>query len=232
MTETIADREAVSSTSMTCSPRTLVPAEMGGFSGANCQGPVGRAVTSSNRLEVPPASEAQPMTQPALPKSFEYSLAERIVSQGSVSRYSESSARLFELLLNCFGSGSGIDRKISIMGRPSGPRAEMSGAKRLLEARELWPLFVVYLMAIAAVVTLGADVALSSGGSGTIVSVSTVGHSGNLTNFGGAIATPNGDFIYTMTCIQLHVGDQVHYERDFLEGFQLIGALPDNCTAT
>ena len=108
----------------------------------------------------------------------------------------------------------------------------MSRAKRLLEARELWPLFVVYLMAIAAVVVLGADVATSSGGSGTIVSVSTLGHRGNLTNFAGAVATPNGDFTFSMSCVQLHVGDHVHYERDFLEGFQLVGALPDNCTTT
>jgi hypothetical protein len=112
------------------------------------------------------------------------------------------------------------------------PRAGMSGVKELLEARELWPLFVVYLIAIAAVVILGADVAISSGGNGTIVSVSTMTHSGNLTNFAGAVSTPNGDFDYTMSCVQLHVGDQVQYEHDFLEGFQLVGALPDNCTTT
>jgi len=28
------------------------------------------------------------------------------------------------------------------------------------------------------------------------------------------------------------VGDQVHYEHDFIEGYQLVGALPDNCTTT
>ena len=104
--------------------------------------------------------------------------------------------------------------------------------KELLKAKELWPLLVVYLIAIAAVVVLGTDVASSSGGNGTIVSVSTVGPNGNLTSFSGTVATPNGDFAYSMSCIQLHVGDQVHYEHDFLEGFQLVGALPDNCTTT
>jgi len=109
---------------------------------------------------------------------------------------------------------------------------EMSALKELFKAKELWPLLVVYFIAIAAVVILGVDVATSSGGSGTIVSVNTVAHSGNLTSFAGAVSTPNGDFDYTMSCIQLHVGDQVHYEHDFLEGFQLVGALPDNCTTT
>ncbi|HXW94257.1 MAG TPA: hypothetical protein VEJ19_00950 [Nitrososphaerales archaeon] len=108
----------------------------------------------------------------------------------------------------------------------------MSDAKELLKAKELWPLLVVYLIAFAAVVVLGADVATSSGGEGTILSVSTVARSGNLTNFSGTIATPNGNFTYAMSCNQLHVGAQIHYERDFLEGFQLVGALPDNCTTT
>jgi hypothetical protein len=108
----------------------------------------------------------------------------------------------------------------------------MSAVKKLLEARELWPLLAIYLMAIVAVATLGVDVATSSGGSGTIVSVNTVGQSGNLTDFAGAVATPNGNFTYAVSCIQLHAGDQVQYEHDFLEGFQLIGALPDNCTTT
>lgn len=108
----------------------------------------------------------------------------------------------------------------------------MSSVKELLKARELWPLFVVYLIAIVAVVILGVDVATSSGGSGTIVSVTTVGKSGNLTSFAGAVATPSGTFTYAMSCSQLHVGDQVHYEHDFLEGFQLVGSLPDNCTTT
>jgi hypothetical protein len=108
----------------------------------------------------------------------------------------------------------------------------MSGVKELFKARELWPLLVIYLMAFAAVVILGADAATSSGGNGTIMSVSTMARSGNLTNFAGAVATPSGDFPYAMSCIQLHVGDQVHYEHDFLEGFQLVGALPDNCTTT
>jgi hypothetical protein len=118
------------------------------------------------------------------------------------------------------------------MDRPPRPRTGMSGVRELFEARELWPLFVVYLIAFAAVVILGADAATSSGGNGTIVSVNTMTHSGNLTNFAGAVATPNGDFDYTMSCIRLHVGDHVQYERDFLEGFQLVGALPDNCTTT
>lgn len=108
----------------------------------------------------------------------------------------------------------------------------MSGVKELFKAKELWPLFVIYLMAIAAVVILGADAAASSGGNGTIVSVNIVGRSGNLTDFAGAIATPNGNFTYAMSCIRLQIGDQVHYEHDLLEGFQLVGALPDNCTAT
>ena len=106
----------------------------------------------------------------------------------------------------------------------------MSSVKELFKAKELWPLLVVYLIAIAAVAILGVDVATSSGGSGTIVSVSAMGHSGNLTSFAGSVATPNGDFTYTMSCIDLHVGDQIHYEHDFLEGFQFVGALPDNCT--
>jgi len=108
----------------------------------------------------------------------------------------------------------------------------LSGVKELLKAKELWPLLVVYLIAIAAVAILGADVATSSGGNGTIISVSSVAYSGNLTSFVGSVATPNGDFSYAMSCVQLHVGDQVHYEHDFLEGFQLVGALPDNCTTT
>ena len=74
--------------------------------------------------------------------------------------------------------------------------------------------------------------ATSSGGSGTITTVTVMGGSGNLTNFAGSVATPNGDFTYDMSCLRLHVGDQVHYEHDFLEGFQLVGALPDNCTTT
>ena len=108
----------------------------------------------------------------------------------------------------------------------------MSAVKELFKAKELWPLIAIYLIAIVAVAVLGADVATSSGGSGTVVSVSTVGHSGNLTNFAGAIATPTGDFTYSMSCAQLHVGDRVQYEHDFLEGFQLVGTLPDNCTTT
>ena len=108
----------------------------------------------------------------------------------------------------------------------------MSGVKELLRAKELWPLLVVYLIAITAVVVLGADVATSSGGNGTIVSVSAGTRRGNLTSFAGAISTPNGDFNYIMSCTQLSVGDQVHYEHDFIEGYQLVGALPDNCTTT
>jgi len=129
-------------------------------------------------------------------------------------------------------AGSEVNRKVSIMERPSGIELGMSGVKELLKAKELWPLLVIYLIALAAVVILGADVVTSSGGNGTIVSASTIAHSGNLTSFAGSIATPNGDFSYTMSCAQLHVGDPVHYEHDFLEGFQLVGALPDNCTTT
>ena len=108
----------------------------------------------------------------------------------------------------------------------------MSAVKELLRAKELWPLFFIYLIAIGSVVILGADVATSSSGDGTVASVSAAGHSGNLTNFMGAITTANGGFTYSMSCIQLRVGDVVHYEHDFLEGYQLVGSLPDNCTAT
>jgi len=113
-----------------------------------------------------------------------------------------------------------------------GSRAVVSAVKELLKARELWPLFAIYLIAIGAVVVLGADVATSSSGNGTVASVSTAGHSGNLTNFVGAIVTPSGGFTYSMSCVQLQVGDTVHYEHDFLEGYQLVGTLPDNCTTT
>jgi len=108
----------------------------------------------------------------------------------------------------------------------------MSAVKELLKAKELWPLFAIYLIAIASGLILGADVAASSSGGGVVASVSVAGHSGNLTNFVGAIATPNGGFTYSMSCIQLSVGDNVQYEHDFLEGYQLVGSLPDNCTTT
>ena len=108
----------------------------------------------------------------------------------------------------------------------------MSAVKELLRARELWPLIVIYLIAIGSVVILGADVATSSSGDGTVASVSAAGRSGNLTNFVGAIATANGGFSYGMSCVQLRVGDRVHYEHDFIEGYQLVGTLPDNCTTT
>ena len=108
----------------------------------------------------------------------------------------------------------------------------MSAVKELLKAKELWPLFAIYLIAIASGLILGADVATSSSGDGVVASVSVAGHRGNLTNFVGAIATPNGGFTYSMSCIQLSVGDKVQYEHDFLEGYQLVGSLPDNCTTT
>ena len=108
----------------------------------------------------------------------------------------------------------------------------MSAVRELFSAKELWPLFVIYLIAIGSVVILGADVATASSGDGTVASVSAKGHSGNLTNFVGAIATPKGGFTYSMSCIRLSVGDKVHYEHDFLEGYQLVGTLPDNCTTT
>jgi len=120
------------------------------------------------------------------------------------------------------------DRKVSNVELLS--RAGVSAVRELFNAKELWPLFVMYLIAIGSVVILGADVATSSSGDGTVASVAAQGHNGNLTNFAGAIATPNGGFSYRMSCVKLSVGDEVHYEHDFLEGYQLVGTLPDNCT--
>jgi len=89
---------------------------------------------------------------------------------------------------------------------------------------------VISMVGVASVVVLGVDAATSYKGTGTITNFTVVSRSGNFSDYSGTIATTHGSFHFTMTCLHLGLGAQVQYEHDFIDGYVLVGTLPDNCT--
>jgi len=89
---------------------------------------------------------------------------------------------------------------------------------------------VISMIGVASVVVLGVDAGTSYKGTGTVVNFTVVSRSGNFSNYSGTISTPHGPFAFTMTCLHLSTGAQVQYEHDFIDGYVLVGDLPDNCT--
>jgi len=104
--------------------------------------------------------------------------------------------------------------------------------KGLLADRVLLTVLAVGLIGVSSIVVLGLDAATSSAGTGTVTSLTIVGRTGNFSHFAGTISTGSGPFAFALTCLHLNIGDRVQYEHDFLDGYVMVGTLPDNCTAT
>ena len=99
----------------------------------------------------------------------------------------------------------------------------------LLNDRMVLGLALIILVGISSVVVLGIDVAYSSQGSGTIVSLNTVTNNGKFSYYVGTISTPNGSFTANLTCINDTVGAKVQWTHDFLDGYILEGSTATAC---
>ena len=94
----------------------------------------------------------------------------------------------------------------------------------------IFALALIIVVTVASVTALGIDAAFSSTGNGTIVGFETIGKSGNYSIYTANISTSHGNFLYRLKCLNIQVGDAVSYDHDLMDGYVLVGQLPDSCT--
>jgi len=109
-------------------------------------------------------------------------------------------------------------------------RGKAGMLKALVEDRTILVYTIIVLAAVASVIVLGIDVAYSSSGNGTIVGIQNIGNRANYTVYSVTVSTPNGNFTYNLACLHLQVGNIVSYQHDLLDGYTVVGTLPDSCT--